>query len=241
MALAAAMALLIGSNAWTAPAIEAQSLLAKTNATARPAANQAAPVKSGNKAKTPKAPKQPREKQAPHVHTPEAGPWDQGATWVTMRVGYNRAGYHTAGDGNFGFGFGFTHMYNAAWSIDGMVERQVLGQFADAREIEMPFTLELSRHLNWSPELHPYFGFGAGTYYHKFSGTSSDLSDVRWGTHVAFGANVMVAPHGLLGFDARAGLVNTRGSSRQEFNPVFGKQDKSSSRWSFKLLWSVSY
>jgi hypothetical protein len=239
MALLTAAVISIAPPAGAAGGLIApQTIIAKTDAAKKPADKSSAAAPAAKKAKAPKA---PRVKTPPHVHTPEAGPWDQGALWVTMRAGFNRAAYRTAAEGNAGFGFGFTRMYNPAWSLSGVAERQVLGKFADASEIEMPLTLELDRHFNWNPNFRPFVGFGGGTYYHKFAGTTADHSDVRWGALFALGANAVVGPHSMLGLEARAASVNIRGTNTQPVNPVFGTQDRTTGRFGLKLTWSVTY
>ncbi len=214
-------------------------VLAKT-APAKKTQGKPAEVKKEKKPKTPKAPKKPHEKKPPHVHTPEAGPWDQGATWTTLRAGYSRASYATAGEGNVGFGFGFSRMISPSWSFSAMAERNVLGKFNDATESEIPFTIELDRHVNWGETIRPYYGLGMGAYYHKFTDTMADGSDVRGGLLVAFGMNTAVAPRQLLGIDARAAIV-TRRDGTASTNPVFGPQDKTARQWGMKLTWSVTY
>jgi outer membrane protein W len=205
-------------------------------ATSAPAANSA-PVKQEKKAKAPKAAK---AKSPAHVHTPEAGAWDKGALWVTLRVGFNQASYSTAGNGSVGYGFGFTRMLGPAWALAGMAERNVLGQFGEATESEIPFTIELDRHIKMSDAFRPYFGVGGGTYYHKFTNTTADYSDVRGGGLLAVGGNLVASKHSLFGVDARMAFVSTR-SDVPASNPVFGPQDKSTMRWSLKATWSVTY
>jgi hypothetical protein len=195
---------------------------------------------SGKKAKKTRRPKAPKEKRVPHVHTPDAGPWDTGALWVTVRAGYNKATYRTAGDGNFGWGFGATHMLNTGWALSGLTERNVLGKFANSSESEIPFTLELDRHLKWGDVFRPYFGFGGGTYYHKFSKTTADRSEVRGGGFVAIGGNAVVSPHGMIGLDGRVAFVSSR-KGQPPVDPVFGVQKQTTTRVSFKVGWSVTY
>ena len=195
---------------------------------------------SGKKAKKARGPKAPKAKKVPHVHTAEAGPWDTGALWVTVRAGYNKATYRTAGEGNFGWGFGATHMLNPGWSLSGLTERNVLGRFAKASESEIPFTLELDRHLKWGDTFRPYFGFGGGTYYHKFSQTTADRSEVRGGGFVAVGGNTVVSPHGMVGLDARIAFVSSL-KDKPPVDPVFGAQKQTTTRLSIKVGWSVTY
>lgn len=215
-------------------------------AKAEPAKVDLVPVKAptaapaGKKAKKARGVKAPKAKKVPHVHTAEAGPWDTGALWVTVRAGYNKATYRTAGEGNFGWGFGATHMLNTGWSLGGLTERNVLGRFANASESEIPFTLELDRHLKWGDTFRPYFGFGGGTYYHKFSKTTADRSEVRGGGFVAVGGNTVVSPHGMVGIDARVAFVSSL-KDQPPVDPVFGAQKQTTTRLSIKVGWSVTY
>ena len=206
-------------------------------ADAAPAA-KSAPTKS--KGKAAKAPKAPKVKTPRHAHSPEAGAWDGGALWITLRAGYNQASYRTAGNGSVGYGFGFTRMLNGAWGLSGITERNVLGQFGDATESEIPFTLELDRHVKMSDQFQLYFGAGGGVYYHKFTNTTADYSDVRSGGLLSAGGNIMVSKHSLFGLDGRMAWVSTK-TPAPETNPVFGPQQSSTTRWGVKATWSVTY
>jgi hypothetical protein len=204
-------------------------------ADAAPAAPPAPAAKSKGK-----APKAAKPKSPPRVHKPEDGPWDRGALWVTLRVGYNQASYSTAGKGSIGYGFGFTRMLSPAWGLTGITGRDVLGQFGEATESEIPFTLELDRHIKLGDSFRLYFGVGGGTYYHKFTNTTADYSDVRGGGLLATGGNVVISKHNLFGIDGRLAFVSTK-SDAPASNPVFGPQDSSTMRWSLKATWSVTY
>jgi outer membrane protein W len=208
-------------------------------ASAAPAAPAAksAPAKKEKKAKAPKAAK---AKSPAHMHKPENGPWDSGALWVTLRVGFNQASYRTAGSGNVGYGFGFTRMFSQDWALAGLAERNVLGTFGEATESEIPFTLEIDRHIQVSDAFRLYVGAGGGTYYHKFSNTTADYSDVRGGGLISTGGNIALTKQSLFGIDARVAFVSTL-TDAPSSNPVFGPQDKQTTRWSVKATWSVSY
>ena len=238
-AIVIAATLALPASAGAAPGASLPLALEAQLAADAPAATPA-PAKPAKKEKKAKAPKAPKVKQPPHVHTPDMGPWDTGANWVTVRAGYNRATYRTAADGNVGWGFGATHMINTGWSISALVERNVLGKFGDAAESEIPFTLELSRHLKWGATFRPYYGFGGGTYYHKFAKTTQDLSEVRGGGFLAGGGNIAVSPRNLLGIDARLAFVSSL-KQKPPDDPVFGPQKDSSARFSIKAGWSVTY
>ncbi|MGH7742565.1 MAG: hypothetical protein ACRENS_11160 [Candidatus Eiseniibacteriota bacterium] len=227
-----------------APAARADVLPVTLAAEAKPAAGAtaapaAAPKKSGKKARQPKAAtaKTPSPK---HVHDPEAGAWDKGALWVTLRAGFNQASYSTAGNGSVGYGFGFTHMLSPEWGFAGLAERNVLGYFGDATESEIPFTLEFDRHIKMSETFRAYLGAGGGVYYHKFSNTTADHSDVRSGGFFAGGGNIVVTKHSLFGLDGRIAGVTTKADAPTD-NPVFGSQKSTTMRWSIKASWSVTY
>lgn len=229
--------LLIAALALEARPARAQSPVT-LSADAQPAAPApAAPDPGKAKAKEPK----PAKAKAPrHVHSPDDGPWDGGALWVTLRAGYNKASYETAGGGSVGYGFGFTRMLGPAWSFGGLAEYNILGQFGNATESEIPFTLELDRHIRVSETFRMYFGFGGGTYYHKFSNTTADLSDVRGGGLICVGGNALVSKHHLFGLDGRMAFVGSK-SDVPDSNPVFGHQKSTIMRWSIKAGWSVAY
>lgn len=234
--IAAALAVALGVSAPVAAG--AVALEATLAADAKPAS--AAPAAKPVSGKPAKQAKTPKPKSPKYVHKPESGAWDGGALWVTLRVGYNQASYNTAGNGSAGYGFGFTRMLNSAWGLSGIAERNVLGQFGEATESEIPFTIELDRHVKISDTFRPYVGLGGGTYYHKFTNTGADYSDVRGGGFVALGGNIVISKHNLFGLDGRMAFVSTRADAPAS-NPVFGPQEKSTMRWSLKAIWSVTY
>jgi hypothetical protein len=234
---AAVMVLAVGL-AFTAPARalagEASEGLLAADAKAD-AAPTAKPDAKPKKSKEPKQPKAPA-----HVHYPNAGPWDQGATWVGVRAGYSSAAYRTAASGNFGYGFGFSRMVSPKWALAGVAEHVVLGKFGNASETEIPFTLELDRHVGASSAFRFYYGFGGGTYYHKFSNTGADASHVMGGGLICIGANAVASAHSVLGVDARVAFLSTLGGAPAD-NPVFGPQSSSVTHWSYRVTWSVTY
>ena len=203
-------------------------------------AADAQPVAPSAPAKKTKAPKTSKPKTPAYVHNPDAGPWDRGALWITVRAGYNQVSYNTAGNGGVGAGFGFTRMLGPAWSFGGLAENNVIGQFGNARESEIPLTLELDRHIHVSEAFRLYWGLGGGVYYHKFSNTTADYSDVRNGGLICIGGNAVVSPHQLFGLDGRMSFVGAK-SGVPTSNPVFGPQKSTTMRWSVKATWSVTY
>ena len=151
---------------------------------------------------------------------PEFNPWSKGRQWLSVRFGYARSAAEGAADGNLGFGFGYQRFHDAKWSYGAHAHLDVLGRFGDAAEIEVPWTVELTRHFKWNTVVHPYTGLGGGLYYNKVSGTGDDHAGVKGGFFMAGGANTPVSDHGLLGLDVRMNLV----SPEDQLNPVFGNQ-----------------
>ena len=180
----------------------------------------------------------PKKEKAPRPPRDLSDPWDRGATWLSVRVGYAKARYDGAAPANIGGGFGFSHMFFKSWSLGGYAQYDILGRFQNATESEMPFTLEAARHFKWGSSFHPYLGAGGGVYYHKTYRTGMDLSHPRGGGYLLLGANAPVSAHGLLGIDFRGGPV-----ARQDgdLNPVFLHEKRSSNHLSLKLNWSYTY
>jgi len=210
----------------------------------KPAETKPAPAKSAAKPeKKAKAPAKAKVAKVAKVKTPRPphnpdDPWDRGSTWLSVRAGYAKAGYDGSPNGNIGGGFGFTHMFFHGWSLGGYAQYDVLGRFGKAAESELPFTLEAARHISWGSAFHPYFGLGGGTYYHKTYRTGDDISVPHGGGYFVTGFNSPVSPHGLLGFDLRAGFV---AGDPGKTNPVFGVEKAKSTRWSAKINWSYTY
>jgi len=203
--------------------------VAVPTAVAAPGAEKKAKVK---KTRGPKV-KKPKTKTPP-----PQGPWDKGATWLSVRTGYARAAYRDAGPGNVGFGFGANRMLNSHWSFGGYAHYDVLGKFGNAVESEAPFTLELARHYHFGSAFHPYLGVGGGTFYHKNSGTGVGLSDPRGGGYLLLGGNTPLDARQLLGLDIRMAVVN---GQKDRVDPVFGIEKASTIHWSAKVNWSITY
>ncbi len=244
LALAAVLAAQEPAVAQEAPASPATAdSVAVTPApvTLAPTVTDSAAAKPGaNVARTPKVKKarEPKVKK-PKVKTPPAqGPWDKGATWLSVRTGYARAAYRSAGPGNVGFGFGVNRMLNPRWSFGGYAQYDVLGKFGHAVESEAPFTLELARHYKFGAAFRPYLGVGGGTYYHKNAGTGADLSDPRGGGYLLLGGNTPLDARQLLGIDIRMAVVR---GEKGRIDPVFGVEKGSTIHWSAKVNWSLTY
>ncbi|MBI1798267.1 MAG: hypothetical protein HYR73_01105 [Candidatus Eisenbacteria bacterium] len=241
MALAASAAFTVpafASRATVAPGAEGGALA--SNASSGQASTAQSATTRAQKTRKPKESKPPKVKRAPYVHKPEAGAWDKGATWVTLRLGFADALYGQSGPGSVGAGFGFSRMLSRQWALSGMAERNTVGQFGEARESEIPFTIELDRHINMGPTFRPYFGFGGGTFYHKFSGTGADRSDVMGAGLVAIGGNIVVSPHSMVGLDLRMAFVSALGGTLPP-DPVFGEQPATGAHLGLKATWSITY
>src|SRR2546422_660216 len=91
-------------------------------------------------------------------------PWTTGTEWFTVRAGYAKSTAAGAADGNVGFGFAYTRFHNSKWAFGGTAEWDVLGRFGSARELEVPWTIEVSRHYKWPATLRPFLALGVGAY-----------------------------------------------------------------------------
>ena len=164
----------------------------------------------------------------------EINPWSKGRQWLSVRFGYARSAAEAAADGNVGFGFGYMRFRDSKWSYGAHAQLDILGRFGDAAEIEVPWTVELTRHFKGST-FHPYTGLGGGMYYNKVSGTGDDHAGVKGGFYLAGGANTPVSDHGLLGIDIRMSLVSPEG----QMNPVFGNEAVTGKAQSRVVHWSA--
>jgi hypothetical protein len=164
-------------------------------------------------------------------------PWTKGAEWFTVRAGYAKSTAAGAADGNVGLGFSYTRFKSAKWSYGGTVEWNVLGKFADARELEIPWTVEITRHYKWPTDLRPYLGLGLGAYYHQFSGTGDDGSTLEPGGFLSSGFNMPISDNGLFGLDVRMNVVHNSTSA----NPVFGGEVSGSEPQNHVQHWGVKF
>ncbi len=171
----------------------------------------------------------------PRAAAAQVDPWAKGAHWLTLRAGYAKSAVADAADGNVGAGIGFTALRNSKWSFGSSVHWELLGRFGGAAEIEVPWTVELTRHYKWNTPLRPYAGIGAGMYYHKVYRTGADAVDIRPGGFFAIGANTPVSDRSLLGADLRLTLQ----TQAESVDPIFPNEESKAMRWSGKLTWSV--
>jgi len=186
-------------------------------------------------------------------------PWAPGAQWLTLRAGYAKSNVENSGNGGPGYGISYSRMISGIdvlglklfqhYSIGASVNHDLVGHFGPAAEIDVPLTVEMTRHYAWNTALHPYWGFGTGGYYRKTYRTGADTRDVSLGYFLALGANMPVAERNMLGLDIR---MNRFEATNDPVNPVFGpgsgslEQDGSvkkdtGTHWGAKLTWSFVY
>jgi hypothetical protein len=161
-------------------------------------------------------------------------PWSEDATWVSMRVGSAASGARFAADAGFGYGFGYTWFLadQVAWSAT--VQHDRLGHFGNAAEMEVPLTVEFTKHFRFSSTSRPYAGVGWGAIYHKTYRTGADASGFRQGLYVTFGGNSMLNAASLIGIDVRL----TVEQDTRSINPTFPNIEASSTSWGVKLSYS---
>ena len=165
----------------------------------------------------------------------ELDAWAKGRQWLTVRAGYARSTATGAADGNIGFGFGYTRVLSPRWSFGAAASFEILGRYGDSNEMEVPWTLELTRAIKWNTSIRPYLGAGLGLYYHKISGTSDDGASIIFGPHLSGGLNTQISDHGLLGFDVRMSILEPDWQQ----NPVFGAEAVTGEGQSRVAHWSV--
>jgi len=160
--------------------------------------------------------------------------WSDDSRWVSVRAGSPAAGARLAPGSGLDYGFGYTRFLanEVAWSAT--VQHDVRASFADAAEIEVPITVELTKHFRVSTPARPYLGGGWGTIYHKTFHTGADESGFRQGVYLATGANAVLNAGSLIGVDVRLMLEQ----DTRSINPTFPRIEASSTRWSVKLSYS---
>ncbi len=140
-------------------------------------------------------------------------PWAPGTGWISVRAGYAKLASPDAPNGAAGYGFGYTRMLQPVWkfthmSVSGYVHHEMLGHVAQAAIIDVPISLEISRHFLWNGGFRPYFGAGYGANFVKGYRYPDSFGSVRGGTYLVGGGNVQVSPNGVFGFDGRAGIIS---------------------------------
>jgi hypothetical protein len=189
--------------------------------------------------------------------------WDAGRGWMSMRAGYSKAAGDFSGGGSLGGGIGYAHMLRPVkiwrwtlfknFSLGTYAHYEVLSTFGNAKEVEVPATVELVRHFRWKTALRPYLGLGTGAFIRKAYRTGNDTTEVHPGVYLTFGANIPVGGRHLLGFDGRYIRVD---SGYVPPNPVFGTgsadeilvpglppryERNAAAHWSAKINWTVTY
>lgn len=160
--------------------------------------------------------------------------WSDDARWISLRAGSARSGARFAGEGGVGYGFGYTWFLakEVAWSAS--VQHDLLGRYAGAAEIEVPITVEFTKHFGFSAAARPYLGGGWGAIYHKTYRTGTDASGFRQGIYAALGGNAVLNASSLIGVDVRIMLEQ----DTRSINPSFPNVDPSATNWSVKLSYS---
>jgi hypothetical protein len=161
-------------------------------------------------------------------------PWSQDANWVSVRFGYAKSAADLAPDGAVGYGFGFTHFIQNGVAWSAAVQHDLLGRYGDAAEVEVPFTVEFTKHMKWSESTRPYLGLGWGAFFHKTYRTGADESGFRQGIYIASGANAAIDRSSLIGFDLRIVVEQ----DTRSVNPTFPNRNASGGVWSAKLSYT---
>ena len=161
-------------------------------------------------------------------------PWSAESRWASVRIGSTGSGAQFAPPGSVGIGFGYTFFLGNQVAASGTAGYDVLGRFGDATEIEMPFTVDFTKHFKFSESGRPYLGGGLGVVYHKLYRTGDDSSDFRQLIYMAVGGNAALDELNLLGLDFRYTLEqNTR-----SINNTFPNPHAATSHWSLKFSYS---
>ena len=160
--------------------------------------------------------------------------WGDDARWISVRVGSAGSKARFAAAGAFGYGFGYTWFLGkeVAWSAN--VQHDLLGRYGKATEIEVPFTVEFTKHFPFSTQARPYLGAGWGAIYHKTYRTGADETGLRQGVFLTAGGNAVLSAGSLIGVDARLMLEQ----DTRSLNPTFPNAEGSSTTWSIKLSYS---
>lgn len=165
-------------------------------------------------------------------------PWQKGAAWTSIRAGYAKSLASGAPNGAAGYGFGYSRFLSDRLSFGVFVHHELLGRYGGAAQIEVPMTAEFAWHFKWRTPLHPYYGMGVGAFYHKTYRSGADRAQYRPGTIFKFGVDTPLDRHSVLGVDARAASVSNNDETQ---DPVFGRENPHSLRWSVKLNYSRAF
>jgi hypothetical protein len=147
-------------------------------------------------------------------------PWSAESRWASVRIGSTSSGAQFAPPASVGLGFGYTYFLGNQVAASATVGYDVMGRFGDATEIEIPFTVDFTKHFKFSEAGRPYMGAGLGAIYHKLNRTGDDASDFRQAIYLAIGGNAALDHLNLLGIDFRYTLEqNTRSINNTFPNP----------------------
>lgn len=187
----------------------------------------------------------------------------RGSRWIALRAGYAKRSGEFAANGLAGVGFGYRRFVLDRWAVGAFMNYDVLGKFGEASDIEIPLTLEITRHSRWGTAFYPYVGVGAGAFYRKYYKTGADFSSWTGGRYLTMGGSTEVRKGGFLGVDVRLAIVDL-----PDDNPVFAgpdparqhvddvvndlvdgkpvvfiqdRESKSETHWSFKVDYSIHF
>jgi len=160
-------------------------------------------------------------------------PWVNGANWLVFRAGVAAASKEGRPNPGPGFGFGYQHFTSRRWATGLEVDYDLLGKYAGAAEIEVPFHLERIRHYDWGDAMRPYLGLSVGGTWHRTYRTGGDEAEMRPSLFFVTGANLPIAPRSLMGADFRVGWEGNARSS----DPVFPNDSNSLLTWRLKLAY----
>ena len=203
---------------------------------------------SGKSASAPKGskPKAPKAAAAAAVAAPSYeerrkvdGVYAKGANWLGLRFGYaNRTG-ELSGDGFIGYGISYTRMLSKKYAFAAGINHDIVGHFADQIDVSVPFTGEFQRVFNWSGDMRPYLGVGAGFYYRKFYRTGNEYNTATsGGGHVSLGLTSQLDDKHVVGFETRVAWLQGRPGV---INPTFGPGEDTETIWTAKLTWALVY
>jgi hypothetical protein len=191
----------------------------------------------------------------------ESPAWTPGSNWMIVRGGIAESNAQGSGEGGAGYGFGFRHMLTPLklnewqvagvrpfsflkwtllkkFSVAGFVDYNVISRFGSASEIEIPATVELTRHFGAKGAARPYFSGGFGSFHRKTTNTGNDFSRTVVCGFIDGGVDMSVASNQLLGVDVRFARVDGENPNN---NPVFGTGESSATHWSVKLGYAIQY
>ena len=163
-----------------------------------------------------------------------AVPWVAGANWTSFRLGTAFSTVKDSPEGGIGVGFGMHHFFSRRWSGGFQADLDVLGKFSGGTEMELPLTLQFTRHMKFgSNTLRPYLGFGGGAYFHRYYRTGGDEANLRPAAIFATGLNTPIGPSSVLGFDVRMAYQG----DAQSDDPLFPNAETHAMHWSFKVCY----